>query len=155
MFLALVLLLMLVLPAGSVLIERVLVGSAEDPLLLVGKWFVFWSVGARLFLAGLRQCVRPEFTAETILRIESKEAGVLVRELGFANLAMGTVGLCSLAVPRWVSPGAVAGAIFLGLAGIQHVTRKGRNHLENLAMVSNLFVCGVLLLYCFGVIARR
>jgi hypothetical protein len=27
---------------------------------LVGRWFVFWAVGARLLLAGLMQVARPE-----------------------------------------------------------------------------------------------
>ena len=31
---------------------------------LVGKWFVFWTVGIQLFLAGLRQIVQPRYTAE-------------------------------------------------------------------------------------------
>ena len=30
---------------------------------LVGKWFVFWAVGARLFIAGIRQVIQPAFTA--------------------------------------------------------------------------------------------
>ena len=47
-----VILLLFVLPAGCVLAEAIAGRDASDLLLIVGKWFVFWGVGARLFLAG-------------------------------------------------------------------------------------------------------
>jgi hypothetical protein len=49
-----VLLLLVVLPAG-VLAEAIAGRDARELLLIVGKWFVFWGVGVRPFLAGLRQ----------------------------------------------------------------------------------------------------
>ena len=60
---------------------------------LVGKWFTFWGVGARLFLAGLNQVFRPSFTAEEIFEIGDPAVLPIVREIGFANLAIGTFGL--------------------------------------------------------------
>ena len=53
-----VLLFMLVLPAASIIIQWQ-VSKAEIGWQLIGKWFVFWSVGIRLFIAGLRQATKP------------------------------------------------------------------------------------------------
>ncbi|MOA50332.1 hypothetical protein D3C78_1733370 [compost metagenome] len=63
---------------------------------LVAKWFVFWSVGWRLLLAGFKQIVQPRYTANVILGLKTDEALILVRELGFANVAMGVLGVLSL-----------------------------------------------------------
>jgi hypothetical protein len=60
-YLAIVVLLMLVLPLASLLIE-----TREPGLVLVGKWWNFWAIGVRLFTAGLRQVAKPAFTAEVI-----------------------------------------------------------------------------------------
>jgi hypothetical protein len=64
MYFASVLLLMFVLPVFCILVQ-----SADHPFLqtlpfLTLKWFVFWAVGVRLFIAGIRQVVQPSFTAE-------------------------------------------------------------------------------------------
>ena len=55
MYLVSVILLLLVFPAGSVAVEDLAHGGNADLLHLVGKWFVFWGAGVRLFIAGLRQ----------------------------------------------------------------------------------------------------
>ena len=52
MYLITVLLLMLVLPVGSIGAEHSYFHSSVPLILLVGKWFVFWGAGVRLFLAG-------------------------------------------------------------------------------------------------------
>ncbi|MBS0316349.1 MAG: hypothetical protein JSR49_04395, partial [Proteobacteria bacterium] len=101
MYLAIVTALMLVLPVGSIGLEAVIGGHGLSAL-LVAKWFVIWSVGARLFLAGMRQIVQPRYTAEVILSLKHEESHVLVRELGFANLAVGLAGLASWLFPTWV-----------------------------------------------------
>jgi hypothetical protein len=135
-YLASIIALLLVFPVASVLIEWI-AGNA-DLALLVGKWFVFWAVGARLFIAGVRQVAQPSFTSLTIFGIADTAAEKLVREIGFGNLAMGTVGLASLAWPAWVVPAALAGAIYYGLAGLLHITSGERNGNETIALVSDL-----------------
>ncbi|HTP73266.1 MAG TPA: DUF6790 family protein [Burkholderiaceae bacterium] len=80
---------------------------------LVAKWFAFWSVGWRLFLAGTRQVLQPSYTAKVILGFKGEEALLLVRELGFANLALGVVGIASLFVASWQLAVALAGGIFV------------------------------------------
>ena len=154
MYYLIVLLLMFVLPVLTVVRERYFLGSDAGLLLLIGKAFVFWGVGVRLATAGARQVINPRYTAETILGLKTSEPWIVVRELGFANLALGTVAVGSVLAPRWLTPGAVAGAIFYGLAGANHLVTKHRDRLENIALLSDLFACGILCAYCLAVVGR-
>ena len=104
MYLMIIVSLMGVLPVISILAEVVDLHTSFDPLFLVGKWFVFWSVGIRLILAGLRQVANPAFTAETIFGVKDKAALPIVRELGFGNLSIGLLGVCALANHGWIAP---------------------------------------------------
>ena len=69
MYLAVIVLLMFVLPIGSVVVEAGRSAAAPELIFLIGKWFVFWAVGIRLLLAGIRQIAKPAFTAEAIFKI--------------------------------------------------------------------------------------
>ena len=143
MYIAIVVLTMLVLPVGSIAVEHGL--HPQLALLdLTGRWFVFWGVGVRLGMAGLRQFFQPAFTAREIFHIESDEALPLVRELGVANLATGVVGLASIAAPSFVLPVAISAGIFYAVAGIRHVSEQARSLNETVAMVSDLFIAVVL-----------
>jgi hypothetical protein len=154
MYVPMVIALMLALPLISIAAQIILTdhgalhGAAY--LAVVAKWYVFWAVGARLSLAGLRQIIQPRYTAETILGIKGDESLFFVRELGFANVAMGSVGIASLLVPSWVTPAAMLGAIYYGLAGVNHCFHKDRNALQNVALVSDLFAAAVLATCCFA-----
>jgi hypothetical protein len=140
---------MLVLPLLSIAIEAS-THHGVPIAFLVAKWFVFWAVGMRLLVAGMRQIVQPRYTALQILGIKNEESHFVVRELGFANVALGVVGAGSIIADSWLMAGALAGGIFYALAGANHALRAHRNRLENMAMVSNLFVA-VVLLIAFGV----
>ena len=154
MYLAVIVLLMGVLPIASILVEFVLLHSSADLLFLIGKWFVFWSVGVRLPLAGLRQIANPEFTAETIFDVKEKAALTIVQELGFGNLAIGLLGALTLLNRQWIAPTAIVGGLFYGLAGIKHLVKGDRNATENIAMVSDLFIAIVLAIYLAFVLSR-
>ena len=147
MYLAVVVLLMGVFPVASILIEHFAFHSAAGLVFLIGKWFVFWAVGMRLLLAGVRQMANPAFTADTIFGIKDKAAEVIVRELGFGNFAIGVLGGISLLNRDWVVPTAIAGGLFYGLAGALHTRNADRNTNENIAMISDLFIFVVLALY--------
>jgi hypothetical protein len=147
MYLAAVVLLMLVLPVASVAIEALRAPGAAELMPLVGKWFTFWAVGVRLFLAGVTQTLRPQFTARSIFAIKDEGALAVVREVGFGNLAMGTLGLASLAEPGWLVPAALAGGLYYGLAGVGHVLRKTRNLKEQIALVSDLAIFALLAVF--------
>ncbi len=147
MYILSVVLLMVVLPILSIGEEHFYLHSALPLMSLVGKWFVFWGAGIRLFFAGLRQLFQPRFTAEQILGIRSEDSLLFVRELGAANLGTGIVGIASLVKPSFVLPAAVAAAVFFGIAGIRHATDRCRTRNQNIVMISNVLVSLVLVTY--------
>jgi hypothetical protein len=147
MYYLIVVFLMLVFPALSIAIDAG-INHVHLDLFLLGKWYVFWAVGMRLSLAGLRQIVQPRYTSEKILGIRGDDALLVVRELGFANFSIGVLGLASIFVDGWTLAGALVGGIFYGLAGINHLLHGNRNRLQNVAMVSDLFAAIVLLCCC-------
>lgn len=118
-------------------------------------WTVFWGIGVRLLLAGIKQIAQPDFTARAILGIKSKETRVIVRKLGFANVAIGLAGILSLWFTHWSPVVALIGGLFLGLDGIQHLTKKKRNTKENVAMITDLFVAVVALTFAILTIAAE
>jgi hypothetical protein len=154
MYLAMIVLLMGVFPALSVLIELSILHSSAGPLLLIGKWFVFWGVGVRLMLAGLRQIANPTFTANAIFGIKEKAALTIVQELGFGNLSIGLLGALALARTEWIVPAAITGGLFYGLAGVKHLIKGKRNRTENIAMVSDLWIFVVLAFYLAALMLR-
>jgi len=155
MYIVLVVLLLGVLPAGSVFAEHSVFHSAASIPFLMGKWFTFWAVGVRLGLAGLRQSFQPQFTARRIFNIQSDDMLPIVQELGLANIAMGTLGLVSLAVPAMILPAAMVGGLYYGLAGLLHVRRSEKNFYERFAMLSDLFIFGVLAFCVAAITAPR
>jgi uncharacterized protein DUF6790 len=144
-YLFFIILLLFVLPMLSVIIEHYAGKEQSSLISLVGKWFIFWAVGLRLFIAGLRQTLNPSFTAESIFHITNKESFVIVRELGFANICMGAAGVISLFVPQWRMTAAFAGGLYLGIAGINHIIKKPTSSNEWIAMVSDIIIFLVML----------
>lgn len=146
MYYAIVAAFMVVFPIASILIETIVL-PGSGLVVLIGKWFVFWSVGLRLLTAGIKQLLQPEFTAKTIFEIEDPGALKIVAELGVSNFAIGLVGVASIYYQSLVMPAALYGFIFFGLAGIRHLANKDRNTIENVATVSDLWVAIVLAAY--------
>jgi hypothetical protein len=142
-----VLLLMFVLPTGSVFAEHAIYHSAAPLMLLVGKWFVFWGAGVRLTIAGLRQNFQPRFTSEHIFGIKGDDPLPFVRELGVANFATGMVGLLSYIRPDFILPVAISAAIFYGIAGVRHVMHGAQTFNERTAMISDLAISAIYIAY--------
>ena len=145
LYLTSVLLFMLILPVISIIIDA---GYKSGIFIFyIGKWFVFWAIGIRLLTAGLRQVIKPEFTAKDILHIESIESHIIVRELGFANICFGLAGVVSLYIPEWRTAAAFTGGLYMGIAGIQHVIKKPSTPNEMVAMVSDIFIFLIMAVY--------
>ena len=142
MYLVIILGLTVVLPTASILLELAF-SDAGSGLLTVGRWFVFWGVGVRLLLGGLRQVMQPSFTAATIFKIQDPAAEKLVTEIGFGNVSMGLVAALSLFLPSWLVPSGLAGGLYLGLAGLKHIANRTRTREEDIAMVTDLLVAGI------------
>ncbi|MBN9175825.1 MAG: hypothetical protein J0I43_00425 [Microbacterium sp.] len=117
-----------------------LLAAGGDPILVFGAWWVFWGVGTRLLLAGVVQTAGKGQTSHILGSAESSVAETqLTRELGTANIGMGLAGLLAL-VPGWALPAGLAGGVFLLLAGLMHVAKKGKNAQETLATWTDLVV---------------
>jgi len=114
---------------------------------LFGKWFIFSAVGLRLFLAGLKQIKNPEFTAKQIFHIDSTESYPILRELGFANLCFGLVGIISIFKPEWRIVSAFASGVYYGIAGVQHLFQKSSGINEKFALWTDLFIFFLLLTF--------
>jgi hypothetical protein len=142
-----------VLPLVSIVVEYI--SRPELGIIfLMGKWFVFWGIGVRLLFAGLMQATRPSFTASTILGVKDPDAGKIVVELGYANIAMGLLGVLSLIISSaWIVPAGLAGGLFLGMAGLKHVTNAQRNTKENVALATDLIVFVMVAIYLISLIA--
>ena len=138
MYIVLVLLQTVILPLVSAAIHWFVVGG--NPLLIVGMWWAFWGVGTRLFVAGVSQVANPHMTAKRILGIDAAGAEQLVHELGYADLAMGAVALVAAFMPGWGLLGALPGALYLGMAGIRHIAKKGKGLNETVATWTDLVV---------------
>jgi hypothetical protein len=154
MYVAVVVLLLGVLPVVSIGAELLFVPTS-DIVFLVGKWFVFWAVGIRLVLAGVRQTFNPEFTAGDIFETRDTGAIKVVAELGLSNFSIGVLGGLAVFEPEWVPAAALCGGLFYGLAGAKHLVNRGRNHEQDVAMVSDLAVFVVLALYLIVLFVSR
>jgi hypothetical protein len=113
---------------------------------LLGKWFIFWAIGIRLFTAGISQASNPAFTAR-IFRMKSQESFVIIRELGFANISLGVMGILSVINHDWRLLAAIVGGLFLGIAGLQHLFKKPDSQNEVIAMFYDLSVLIIIILY--------
>ena len=145
MYIVMIMLLMFICPALWVVVASITSHHTFSVYFLIAKWYVFWAVGIRLFTAGVRQVLQPGFTAREIFGMQSAESYPIVREVGFGNLSMGTLGICSLYRPGWIVPAALVGGLYYGLAGLLHFFRKGKNAIEQTTTISNAFAFLVLL----------
>jgi hypothetical protein len=138
---------MLILPLLSIAVEAA-VNKTPIGTELTAKYFIGWAIGVRLLIAGLRQSARPQFTAEQIFNIRhSSECLPIIRELGFANICLGLIGVISIFNSQWRLPAAIAGGLYFGFAGLMHAFRKAASRNELIAKISDLFIFGIALLY--------
>ncbi len=141
----------IVLPIISGVVTLTTVGG--DPVLVFGTWWVFWGVGTRLLVAGIAQVSGRGPTAEILgATAPSVQEKQLTRELGTANIGMGLAGLLAL-VPGWALPAGLAGGVFLLIAGILHVPKRGKNAKEALATWTDLIVGFVVVVLAVYVLA--
>ncbi len=139
-------LLLFILPLLSIASECIIEKETMD-WILIGKWFIFWAIGIRLFTAGIKQSSNPEFTAVKIFKMRSSESFVVIRELGFANIALGVMGILSVINSNWRILAAITGGLFFGFAGTQHLFKRPDSRNELIAMLYDLIVLLIIVLY--------
>ena len=130
----------LVLPIVSIVAARSPAGSPGGWWELVFRWFVFWAIGLRLLIAGIRQAVQPSFTSREIFHLSSPDADVIVRELGFANICMGLAAVISGFVESFRPCAAFVGGLYFGIAGVMHVVKRPATPNEWIALASDLLI---------------
>lgn len=141
------LLFMLVLPVSSIIIDNRSFNHCSTVLFLIGKWFVFWAIGLRLLIAGIKQTINPAFTLQSIFKIQSKESHAIVRELGFANICFGLLGTVSLFAQQFRLSAAIIGGLYMGLAGSYHIIKRPVSSNEIIATVSDVFIFLLMLVF--------
>ena len=142
-----------IIPSISVLLTIHFSEWDQVTLSLFGKWFIFSAVGVRLFVAGIKQAIDPAFTAKQIFQMEHQESYPVIRELGFANICFGLIGILSLFFPEWRTVSAFGSGLYFGIAGIQHVLTKPEGINEIIALVSDLFIFILLAVYFYFTIS--
>jgi len=125
----------------------IMLHSAVFLIALLGKWFIFYAVGIRLLLAGIRQIKNPGFTAKEIFHIESDAVLPIVRELGFANLCAGLVGIIALFIPPWRMVSAFSSGLYYGIAGLYHFIKKPAGLNEQFALITDIVIFLLLAVY--------
>ena len=138
--------LLFILPLLSVLFAHFLEKEIIN-IELIAKWFIFWAVGIRLFTAGIKQASDPAFTGTKIFKFTHTESFVIIKELGFANIALGVMGILSLINNDWRVMAAICGGLFFGLAALQHFVRKPDSKNEWIALLYDVAVCVLVLVY--------
>jgi hypothetical protein len=119
---------------------QMLTGSEPFSFDLFGKWFIFSAVGLRLFLSGIKQTTDPSFTAKEIFHIENVDSFPIVRELGFANLCFGLIGIISLFLSGWRVVSAFGSGLYYGIAGLQHFLKGPVSINEKFALVTDIII---------------
>jgi len=134
-------------PIIATLVQIFLAKDVKPSFELFGKWFIFLAVGLRLLLAGIKQISDPAFTAKEIFHINNIETLPVVRELGFANICFGLIGIVSLFLPQWRIVSAFGSGLYYGIAGLQHLIKKPAGVNEKFALVTDILIFLFLLVY--------
>lgn len=116
---------------------------------LIGKWFIFWAAGVRPFFAGIKLVYRRWTAPAGFFYREMKENFLMIRQLGFAHIAIGVTGMLSLVNSNWRQIAGLAAAFFFGLSAVQHFFIKPVNGKEMAIMITDIMVFTIMLLYLF------
>jgi len=133
------------LPTTAVIIDIYISKFQVNTFSTMFKWFVFSGVGLRLFAAGLKQAINPSFTAKEIFKVSEEKSFLIVKEVGFANISIGLIGILSLYLPEFRLSAAITGGLYFGLAGCLHLFNKRRSREEIFPMVTDYFIFFVLI----------
>lgn len=128
------------LPVAAAISDKFIFKSEAGVEMLLLKWFVFCGIGLRLFTAGLKQVIDPLFTAKEIFDLDDEKCLPVVREIGLANISLGSVGILSLFVIQLRAASAIAGCLYFGLAGCLHLFNKTRSRDEMFPMISDFYI---------------
>ena len=104
------------------------------------KWFIFWGLGIRLFFKGIKLASTPQYTGLSLSSFKNRESYLLLLELGFACMALGSMGILSVINDQWRLIAAIGGAIYFGLSDMLRVIKKPGGRHELVALIYNIVV---------------
>lgn len=110
------------LPLVSLIIEHK-INDVEIQAGLVGKWFVFWTVGIRLLIGGVVQILAALRQGNTIL-LRSNAGSDTRKIVGIVKMALAVLGFLCIINDKWSLLAAVTAGFYIGLAGFQHDFKK-------------------------------
>lgn len=85
------------------------------------KWFAFWCLGIAPITVALMQMFNPSYTAN-LLSISLTDF-IIIKELGYAQFAIGLLGLFSLKWKAYRQSAAIVYGVFILLAMLNHFMR--------------------------------
>lgn len=132
-------------PIIGVITEVLILKSEINTFSLMFRWFTFSGVGLRLLSAGLKQSISPSFTAKEIFKVNEENSFSIVREIGFANIGFGFIGVLSFFLSQFRLAAATSGCLYFGLVACLHLFSKEKSRDEVFAMLSDYFIFFVLL----------
>lgn len=116
---------------------------------IIRKWLAFFIMGVAPLVAGLMQGFNPAFTA-SMLQVPD-ESFVVIRELGYAAIGTGLIGILSIKFENWRIPVAVSRGTFILLCTLLHIGRMEiLNTAEVYALISDAWVVATALFILFG-----
>jgi hypothetical protein len=133
------------LPIVAITIDICVLKYETDIFSSMFKWFVFSGVGLRLSTAGLKQVISPSFTVKEIFKVNDDKSLLIVREVGFANISIGLIGILSLVFPEFRLAAATSGSLYFAFAGCLHIISNKKSRDEVFAMISDYFIFFVLM----------
>jgi hypothetical protein len=132
----------LILPVLSIIINLIInyrKNISGNVYEIAGKWFIFWSLGIRLVIAGLMQLFNPAYT-NSLLQLGLSDF-IVIRELGLANFSIGL--LCTISFIKKSLRGYVCLYMFIFFTGasILHILRiDSINFDEFITLVTNIIL---------------
>lgn len=111
-------------PLTAILVElgiRKKKGHQYNITAVASKWLSFFVIGIRALVSGCMQAFNPAFTG-ALLQVEMNDY-IVIKELGYAAIGTGVIGVLSLKKESFRIPAAISRAIFIFCCTFNHLTR--------------------------------
>ena len=99
------------------------------------KWFLFWSIGIRLLLIGIKKVLFPLFYIKKVYKSYCNQPNI-IKDFGFSYISIGILGIISLFYDNWKFPTYITGSILYLLIGLNYF--KEEYHKFNISNFYNL-----------------
>ncbi|PVD52239.1 hypothetical protein DC498_10980 [Terrimonas sp.] len=107
--------------------------------ILVGRWFIFWTVGIRLLVAGFTQVITAHRQGNTIL-LRGDPNGDTRKIIGLVKILLAGLGFLCMINNEWSLLAAITVGLYIGLAGFQHDFKKPITWEDWIYMIYDLLV---------------